>query len=827
MHAIIAASVVFLLLLTGGAVADEPGAEQEPQAGQLSTDPAESTEPASRIAPQAIEEITVTARKREEGGQSVPISISAFTGAELEEAQTTNMFRVAELTPNFEMRESFSNARPAMYIRGIGVSDYGAEAASAVGVYRDGVYYGVQTGLTFQMFDLERTEVLRGPQGTLYGKNTTGGAVNLHSRMPGDEFGGYFKASYGNYKSFNFESAVDIPINERLKARVAFARRESDGWIENHFPGGIDDLMSTDHWAFRTILSWEPTEDLSLLLNAHGGRLQSDWTYIGRGLMDPDDVHPESFNFIDPATGDFRPGGPFNCPANAFGATGGRGRDLGCGDLRGHVGGGEKSLYDVYHNTPQTEEVNLWGASLTANYDMDTRWGPVTLTSITAYESAGEDQFEDVEGNATWGLHVSWWANTWQFTQELRAASAGDGRLDWLVGAWYFQSKIHNRNDAHAPPDGTIGRDFGFYTTSVSGDNWGTDNYAFFGQASYDLTERLSATAGLRYSWERKTSRQYNFRFTAYGDTPDVGVAQGTPCGADIEIHYDPANCGPGRSESDSWQAISGDFTLNYQLTDDIMLYASYRRGFKSGGWSTALTNSARRARDPATFGAAVLNTTVDEEILQSYEAGIKSMWFDRRLRVNFNTFFYDYDDLQVFALAVIGGQITTLLENASDATIWGGELDVMARPLPGLEVRATGAWLNTEYKDYFSARRESDFSGNELIAAPNYTGSASISYEFDLWDGVLRTQLSTSYSDELYFAAANNRNRSRAGGYWLVHGGLTYRLPDERTEISVWVRNWNDKVYLANHFDVSSLGYDLLRGGRPRHYGVTVNYSF
>ena len=177
-----------------------------------------------------------------------------------------------------------------------------------MGVYRDGVYYGVQTGLTFQMFDLERTEVLRGPQGTLYGKNTTGGTVNLHSRLPGDEFGGYFKASYGNYKSFNFEGAVDIPINEKAAARVAFARRKTDGWIDNHFPGGIDDLMSTDHWAFRTILSWEPTEDLSLLLNAHGGRLQSDWTYIGRGLMDPDDVHPESFNFIDPATGDFRPG---------------------------------------------------------------------------------------------------------------------------------------------------------------------------------------------------------------------------------------------------------------------------------------------------------------------------------------------------------------------------------------------------------------------------------------------------------------------------------------------------------------------------------------
>ena len=251
------------------------------------------------------------------------------------------------------------------------------------------------------------------------------------------------------------------------------------------------------------------------------------------------------------------------------------------------------------------------------------------------------------------------------------------------------------------PPDGTIGGDFGSWTTNQEGDKFLTENYAFFGHVSYDLTERLRLSAGLRYSWERKQSRQYRFHYFGYGPcdgvvvtlecspftgvlpAPDVAVAQGTPCGADPDIHYDPANCGPGRDESDSWAAVSGQFVLDYQLTDDIMLYASYRRGFKSGGFSTPLSNGQRWGRDPATFGAHVLDTTVDEEILQAYGAGIKSMWFDRRLRFNFSTFFYDYDDLQVTVPAQVGGTIQSVLENASDATIWGGELDMLARPLP------------------------------------------------------------------------------------------------------------------------------------------------
>ncbi len=806
MHTAIAASVAMLLLLSGAALAQEV-AKQEPPGAQ-------STGLAARRAPQAIEELVITARKREEPGQSVPISISAFTGDELDQAQMRNLLTVGELTPNLEIQQVYPNSRPVIRIRGVGTFDqFTPEVVGSVGVYKDGVYLSLATGLLFQTFDLDRMEVLRGPQGTLYGKSATAGAINFHSKMPGDEFGGYFQASYGNWNTFNVEGAVNVPINEKTAARVSFARRKSDGWMDNHGPGH-DSLWDDDHWGVRGLLSYQPNENLSLLLNAHGGRLKTDWAYASRGLMDPDDVDSRSFNFIDPDTGGFRPEGPFNCPTSIF--------QGGCADLTGHVGGGEKSLRDVQTPEPVMEQIDLWGTSLTANYDMDTRWGPVTVTSITAYESARAKLWEDTEAGPFWLFNYRADAFSYQFTQELRAASSGDGPLQWLGGAWFFRSNIRPRVDSYSPPDGTIGGTFGLSTKSLSGDKFLTENYAFFGQLSYDVTERLRLTAGLRYSWERKQSRQYSFVYTEYGPTPDEGISSGHPCGPAPE-QQDALACGPGRNESDSWDALSGQFVLDYQLADDIMLYASYRRGFRSGAFGVPLSNDARMVRIAA---GKSLDTAVDEEILKSYEAGIKSMWLDRRLRFNFSTFLYDYDDLQVVTTVLIGRRIRTILENASDAKIWGGEIDMMARPLPGLEIRAAGAWLSTEYKDFVSVTQAADFSGKEMMSAPNYSGSGTISYERNLWDGVLRGQLAASYSDEVFYAATNSK-RSRQGPVWLVNGNLSYLLPDERTEISVWVRNWGDKEYIANFFDISGFGFDQVLSSRPRHYGVTVRYSF
>ena len=595
--------------------------------------------------------------------------------------------------------------------------------------------------------------------------------------------------------------------------------------MDNHGPGHSKFFVE-DNWGVRGLLSYQATENLDLLFNFHGGRIKGPWVYAQRGLFDPDDVDGRSFNFIGP-DGEFRD--PANCPTSVF--------DNQCASLDGHVYGGDDRLHDATSPEPVDEEINLWGASVTANYDMDTRLGPITLTSITALERVDSTEWEDLDAGPLWLYHYRADDRSHQFTQELRAASAGDSRLQWLAGAWYFQSNIKTRSDAYLPPDGAIGGDFAFWTKSIGGDKFFTENWAVFGEASYELTERLGFTGGLRYSWERKQSRQYRYDYVEYDpDDPVGGTHRGTPCGSDLDIHFDPANCGPGRDESDSWKAISGKAVLDYQLTDDIMLYASYKRGFKSGGFSSSLSNSARRARicaDPdctETFDSHVLDTTVDEEILQAYEAGFKSMWFDRRLRFNFSTFFYDYDDLQVFALTSVGGTVQAILENASDATIWGGEIDMFARPLPGLELRVAAAWLSTEYKDYESAIQEgpggTNFSGNEMIAAPNYSGSATIAYELNVLDGVARAAVSTSFSDEVHYKA-DNIDRAREGSVWLVNGNFSYRLPDDRTEISLWIRNWNDKVYITNVFDIFDFGLDQLGSSRPRMYGVTLRYDF
>ncbi len=456
--------------------------------------------------------------------------------------------------------------------------------------------------------------------------------------------------------------------------------------------------------------------------NLHGGRIKGPWTYAQRGLFDPDDVDGPSFNFIDRSTGDFRD--PFNCPSRPQD----RRPDGGCASLGGHVYGGKDRLHDASTPEPVDEEINLWGAALTTNYDMDTRLGPVTLTSITAIERVDSTEWEDLDSGPLWLYHYRADDRSHQFSQELRLASDGDSRLQWLTGAWYFQSNIRTRADAYLPPDGTIGRDFGFWTKSIGGDKFFTENYAFFGEASYELTERLTFTGGLRYSWERKQSRQDASNFLEYDpDDPEGGTAQGTPCGSNIDIHYDPANCGQGRDESDSWQAISGKAVLDYQLTDDIMVYASYKRGFKSGGFSASL----------------------------------------------------------------------------------------------GTQERADKLCMPTETNDCSDA-----FNPEATFPAPNYSGSGSIAYEINVGDGVARAQVSTSFSDKVHFYA-DNLARHAQGSVWLLNGNFSYRLPDDRTEISLWIRNWNDKVYVTNIFDIAGFGLDQLGSSRPRMYGVTVRYDF
>jgi iron complex outermembrane receptor protein len=590
---IIAASALILALSTGAAVAQEPGSKEEGAVAGKTAVPRSA----------GIEEIVVTSRRREEALQEVPISIVAFTAAEIANNRMENMRTLADMVPNLEVRQVYVNSMPAIYMRGVGSNDYNPSAASSVGLYVDGVYRSLLAGALFQTFDTERVEVLRGPQGTLYGKNTTGGSLNFHSVMPGDEFGGHFKAGIGNYDSLEFEGAVDIPLAEDLSSRFSFMSRNSDGYVDNH-GSGADAFLGEDNWAARALFQYTPGDDVRVLLKLHGGELNTDFAFPSRGLFDPATVDGRTF-YAEPCKDDvlsFR-----------------------CADFSGYVARG---LYDVEVNGPGYEDVVMWGSSAQVDWDVKTRAGAVTLTSITAYDTVERQTFNDSEAGPYVLADGIGEDHSYQVSQEFRAAG-GSGPVVWVVGAYGFLSVVDALSTFQFPPDGGLGGDYGFWTSNASEDRIETNNYAFFGESTYSVTERARITAGLRYNWEEKESRQSEYRFIEYLGSP--GTPQGTPCGPDAS-QFDPANCPPGRRESESWSDWSGNLTFDYDVAEDVLLFASYKRGFKSGGFSAPLTTCeftclGGYAPGPPWDGTrgdgTMLDTTFDPEILDAYEIGM------------------------------------------------------------------------------------------------------------------------------------------------------------------------------------------------------------
>ena len=768
-----------------------------------------SAQPGGAVAaPVGIEEITVQARRREESVQDVPISIVAFDASEILNNRMENMYTLADMVPNLEVRGIYPNSMPAIYMRGVGTNDYAPSASSAVGLYVDGVYRSLLAGALFQTFDTERVEVLKGPQGTLYGKNTTGGSINFFSVLPGEEFGGHFKAGIGNYDSREFEGAVDIPIAEDLTSRVSFVRQQSDGYIKDHYPGGADDFMGDDNWAARTLLRYTPGENVRVLLKVYGGEIDTDYAAPSRGLFDPATLDARTF-YAEP------------CQDDVF--------SFRCADFSGYVARG---LYDVEQNGPGMEAVDMFGGSAQVDWDMETAVGDVTLTSITGYDKVERETFNDSEAGPYVFADGIGSDDSYQLSQEFRA-TGDSGPVVWVVGAYAFQSVVEASTAFQFPPDGGLGGDYGWWTLSDAEDRIETNNYAFFGESTYSVTERSRITGGLRYNWEKKESRQSEYRYVQYSETPDLGTPQGTPCGPDAS-QFDPANCPPGRRESESWSDWSGNVTFDYDVADDVMLFASYKRGFKSGGFSTPLTTCeftcfGSYAPGPPWDGTrgdgTMLDSTFDPETLDSYEIGMKSMWLDRRLQLNVNAFYYDYQDLQVFTLIAAGGTFIQVTQNASDAEIKGVEIDLLTLPVSGLEIRVGAAWLDATYGDYTDAP-QGDLSGNTMVNAPEYSGNVSVSYEFDVSEGALRAFLGATYTDESFFSA-DNIERLKGKSVWELNGNLNYVFPDERLAISVWGRNLTDEKYVSHGFDASGLGYDQLVASQPRTYGINFTYTF
>lgn len=521
-HALAIASVSMLALIPAAAAAQE-------------TDEAvaETQETADGADQGGLNVIVVTAQRREQDIQDVPISVTAISGDDLTEIGIRDPRDLTLVVPSLSIQAGTSSTTTSLFLRGVGIGDFNSNTTGAVGVYVDDVFLGANAGKLFNVFDSEGIEVLKGPQGTLYGRNTTAGAIRFSSRKPTDEFSANAAISYGRFNEVQAEAGVGGPIiGDVLKARVAGTYLRRDGWMLNRVTG--NKLNALDMWAGRAIVDFTPNPDVLVRAIVHGGQNRGDarqFQHRGSGV----DL------FGNPIVVD---GVPLD--------------GLGYADTDGDIDAGD---FDVEGK----ERVDVFGASLTGKFD----FGGVTLTSISAYEQVRRNTLEDTDASPNAVLTATYIDRPEQYSQEIRLQSNDSGPVNWIVGGYYFHDKLvtnssfdilrvlRDPNDLPGTfdPANSIGNYAYPYTQK-------TESWAAFAQADVELTDRLTLTGGLRYSVD-----SIDFDYQAFFD--DVVVVpvidfQGSETFRDL-----------------SWRAA-----LSFKASDNVMLYASSSKGYNSGGFA-------------------------------------------------------------------------------------------------------------------------------------------------------------------------------------------------------------------------------------------------
>lgn len=732
---------------------------------------------------EGIGDIVVTAQRREQNLQDVPVAVTAFSGDTIADLGIQSSSDIASVVPNLEIGlPGGEGNQPLIYIRGVGLSDTNSNNAGPNGVYVDEVYIASPGAQTFQLFDLDRVEVLKGPQGTLYGRNATGGAINFITAKPSKDFQAQASLSYGSFDTISGEAAIGGPISDAARFRISGTGTHSNGYVHNLLTGRRENGQGS--FALRGQLALDVTDNFDALINVHGGK------------VDVRAPQYRSLGLLDPATGFTTPCAPDAIMANQ------------CGNVFGYVS--PEGFYDGNYDKSERLKVENWGTSMRLGWELD----GVTITSISAYDWNDKTHREDTDASPNALLHIDYGVRSKAFTQELRLSGSGDG-INWVGGAYYLHETLTQNQTGDLfrdlrvlTPDG--GADTGGVTTggapvlfSRTLNRQTTDAMAIFGQVEIELAPRLRATAGGRYNFERK-------HFTAAAQLEDE-VIDGTPIPGGILPLY-------AFDHRKSFENASFKLGLDYDISDDVMAYASVSTGFKSGGF-----NGGFLSFDPAE--AAVQAQPFEEETLTAYEVGLKSTLFDRRLRFNAAAFYYDYQDLQLYTLINTGAIPLSLLDNAANATIYGAEFELIAQPVERLDITLNLGLLDTEIKDFTSAG--TDYSGNRLALSPTVTFSSVVNYEIPLSSGLaLAIQPSASYRSSQFFSTDNNP-LLRQQGYWLVGGRIALKDEGGRWEAALFGRNLTRKKYINYAVDLSDFGFIEQFRGEPRMFGAELRFKY
>ncbi len=777
-------------------------------------------------AAQSIEEVVVTARRRAETAQNVPIPITALSGADLNARNISELKDIERLTPGLNFHYSSVNrATSSIGLRGIGQVNWSTTQDPKVGVYLNGVYLARPQGQIFDLFDIDRVEVLRGPQGTLYGRNTTAGLIHVVTKKPQPELDYGIRLGLANYSGRTLDGMLNLPLGEDLSLRVSGQLRKADGYVENTETG--KDWNDTNNLSARATLAWKPSEALAAHLSMEYFRSRE---------------HPSLGNceWFAPESGAAASADPkWGIPALLFVlGTYDQFRDD-CNATR---------PYKSFDNDPDESEVDLLASTLTVEADLEL----ATLTSITALRT-----MEDINGS--WGgggdrvggpsyIEVVSFerAEYEQFSQELRLAGSAD-RLDWTAGLYYFTETATNpisvpffRNavaptPAQSPlfylciPNATVpvphpcapgeGPTFGALALGAQRFNSRNENndaenssWAVFFEGIYKLNERFSLTGGYRFT---RDDREVHRRQTL----TDGSVDPGYMCrDGEVPSALAPVDsiCFQSADFSEDSYRLIGD----YKLRDDVLLYGSYSRGYSSGGFNS---DANQRVYEPETS--------------DNLELGFKSHLLDRRLRWNTSLFYNMYKNQQLTISRVVQGQPTADIINAQEALLYGAELELLALLPRGFSVNMNYGYLNGDYEEFVVDDNqgtldmplvvERDLSDLDPILSPPHIVNVGVSWTGSaILGGTLNLGVHWRYRDRSY-NSVESLDSTLQDSYALLDARARWLSADERFEVTLWATNLTDKEYFRGALDFSgtgtgtALGYVNKYWGEPRRFGL------
>jgi iron complex outermembrane receptor protein len=723
----------------------------------------------------SLEEVIVTARKRSESIQAVPVSVTALSAAELRNSSLRDLRDLQGFSPNLIVdKVTALPGGAAISIRGVSYQEIDKSLDPGIGVLLDGVYLGTNSGQILENFDLERVEILRGPQGTLFGKNTIGGAINIFRTAPTRELGGKVQGTLGEDGRQDIRGLLNLPLTERGGLKLFGSKLESDGYIKNFNLN--DDVGGQDYESLGTTVAYDLTDDFNAQFTYERVEDESDvgaWANINRFF----DEFPYST-------------GNTEAPADLAGLF----PLLGTGSQAGFRQFDDESDEDNNsQNGRNTGDVSNDYYNLTFNW----RLGDWALSAITGYIDRNEKTRLEYDANRFEFLTVLSETDYEQFSQEIRVnGSIGDVEL--TTGVYYWDSQYstdsltedlftYDLGDGFTPlPPGSVG------TISQDGD---TESWAAFASADWALSDQLTLNLGLRYTYEEKSLEPVGQSFFDGSGNPIV--------------------IGESTRVDDDWDEWSPRVGVQYQWSDDLMTYASYAAGFKSGGF----------------FGRIVQVQRVpsyDPEEVDTYEIGAKSEWWDSRVRVNGAVFYSEYNDKQEEIIVPDAtGNVDTAVLNASDAQLFGAELETTALLYDGLTLSAQIGYLDAEYDEFLVEGIigvPEDASDLEMRNAPEWTFGANLNYVHSLFDhSEMAYNVNYRWRDD-YMTIFNNDPLGRvdAAGFWDANIDYTW---DETITVSVYGRNLGDERYrrVVLIEPISAFG----QWNEPRNYGVTVTYQF